>query len=92
MTSLLAQYSEMLSDKPGVARVVPYHIQLTNKVVPVKVKSYQIPFPLTDAVKAEIREMEAAGIIERSNSPYVNPIVVVKKKEGECEAVAITGE
>ena len=81
VTSLLAQFSDVLSDKPGKAHVAPYHIQMTSKT-PIRVKPYQIPLRLTDAVKAEIREMEAAGIIEKSDSPYASPIVVVKKKEG----------
>lgn len=91
MISLLAQYSDMFSDKPGVASVEPYHIQLASKE-PVKAKPCQIPVRLTDAVKAEIREREVAGIIERPDSPYASPIVVVKKKEGKCESVAIIGK
>lgn len=79
VVSLLAQYYDVFSNKPGVACVAPHHIQLTSKE-PVRVKHDQIPLRLMDAVIAEIREMVAAGIIDRSNF-YANPIAGVKKKE-----------
>ena len=81
LAALLAQYREVFSDKPGMARVPPHQIELTSKE-PVRVRPYPIPLRLIDAVKSEISEMEAAGIIERSSSPYCSPLVVVKKKEG----------
>ena len=34
-----------------------------------------------DAVRAEIKKMEEHGIIERAQSPYINPMVTVIKKD-----------
>ena len=81
LVDLLAQYAEVFSDKPGIARVTPHRVQLTTEE-PVRVKPYPIPLRLVDAVRREIEEMEAAGLIEKSSSPYCSPLVVVKKKEG----------
>ena len=81
LTALLAKYEDVFSDMPGAARVAPHQIELTSNV-PVRVKPYPIPLRLIDAVNSEISEMEAAGIIEKSTSPYCSPMVVVKKKEG----------
>ncbi len=85
---LLGEYAEVFSDKPRVARVSPNKITLTNRK-PVKVKPYQIPLQLRDAVAEEIQEMEDLGIIERSDSPYCSPMVVVRKKGG---SVRICGD
>ena len=81
LEALLSKYDEVFSDTPSVAKVKPHRIELTSEV-PVRVKPYPIPLRLVDAVKDEISEMEAAGIIEKSTSPYCSPMVVVKKKEG----------
>ncbi|XP_063847238.1 uncharacterized protein LOC135092552 [Scylla paramamosain] len=85
---LLGEYAEVFSDKPRVARVSPHKITLTNRK-PVKVKPYQVPLQLRDAVAEEIQEMEDLGIIERSDSPYCSPMVVVRKKGG---SVRICGD
>ncbi|XP_076057222.1 uncharacterized protein LOC143034759 [Oratosquilla oratoria] len=72
---------QVFSDKPGVAKVDCHEIRLTSSV-PIRLKPYPIPIRLADAVKKEIDNMEAAGIIEKSSSPYCSPIVVVRKKDG----------
>ena len=43
--------------------------------------SYAIPFGLKAEVEKEIDEMEKSGIIEKSNSPYNSPVVIVRKKD-----------
>lgn len=81
LDSLLGKYGDVFSDKPGVARVERHTIEL-NSTVPVRIKPYPIPLRLQDQVRKEIREMEAAGIIEKSSSSYCSPMVVVSKKDG----------
>ncbi|XP_076036800.1 uncharacterized protein LOC143022464 [Oratosquilla oratoria] len=79
--TILQRHSAVFSDKPGVAKVDWKQIRLTSSV-PVRLKPYPIPIRLVDAVKKEIDNMEAAGIIEKSSSPYCSPIAVVRKKDG----------
>lgn len=81
LDSLLSKYRGVFSDRPGVARVESHAIELTSSV-PVRVKPYPIPIRMQDQVRQEIKEMELAGIIEKSSSPYCSPMVVVRKKEG----------
>ncbi|XP_076028738.1 uncharacterized protein LOC143017759 [Oratosquilla oratoria] len=81
INSILQRHSAVFSDKPGVAKVDCHEIRLTSSI-PVRLKPYPIPIRLVDAVKKEIENMEAAGIIEKSSSPYCSPIVVVRKKDG----------
>ena len=85
---LLGKYGDIFSDRPKIANVPPHEIELTNHV-PVRVKPYAIPLKMMEAVKKEIGDMEAAGVIERSTSNYCNPMVLVKKKDG---AVRICGD
>ena len=42
----------------------------------------RLPHAYRDTVKDELREMEQAGIIESSSSPWAAPIIPVKKKDG----------
>lgn len=46
-------------------------------------KTYPIPFKVRESVDAEINEMLRAGIIERSNSQYCNPLRIILKKENQ---------
>ena len=81
LKAILHEFSHVFSDKPRVARVEPHKITLTT-TKPVKVKPYQVPLHLRDAVSKEIKEMESLGVIEKSDSPYCSPMVVVRKKDG----------
>ena len=54
-------------------RIIPH--------APIYNKPYPIPHAYTDAVRKQVRDMEAAGIIEPSRSPYNSPIVVVRQKD-----------
>ena len=78
---VLCHYAHIFSGQPRMARVEPHRIELSNQV-PFKQRPYTIPMRLQGAVEREIADMEAAGIIEKSSSPYCSPMVVVRKKEG----------
>jgi len=49
---------------------------------PIRCKPYPLPHTLRDDVKSEVEEMCRLGVIERSNSPYSSPLLLVKKKDG----------
>lgn len=36
-------------------------------------------------VKQELEEIESAGLIEKSTSPYCNPMVIASKKDGKVQ-------
>ena len=56
---------------------------IKTTINPVINKTYPVPFALRDAVAKCIDEMLEAGIIERSVSPYCNPLRIVKKSDGK---------
>ena len=52
---------------------------------PVSQRPYTLPLKHNDWVKKEIEQLEHAGVIEKSLSPWASPIVIVPKKSGPGE-------
>ncbi|CAB3254099.1 unnamed protein product [Arctia plantaginis] len=59
------------------------HVIDTGDSSPIKQKFYPIPFHHRDYVRREIENMERLGIVEKSNSPWNSPILLVPKANGE---------
>lgn len=55
----------------------------TGDHAPIKQRYYPIPYHQREYVKQEIEKMLKMGIIERSNSAWNSPIVIVPKSNGE---------
>ena len=55
--------------------------------VPIAQPYRRIPPAVLGEVKAHISDLLSRGIITPSSSPYASPIVVVRKKSGELEAM-----
>ena len=47
---------------------------------PIRSKGYPVPFKARDVMDSEIKEMLELGVIEKSVSPYLSPVVLVPKK------------
>ena len=54
----------------------------TKNHAPIKQRPYRTPLAQHKIVDEAVDEMLEKGIIERSNSPWASPIVLVKKKDG----------
>lgn len=80
VNDLLLEFDGVLSDIPGRTSVIKHRINLVQEEV-VRSRPYKIPFSLRSQVNQEIEDMLKLKIIEPSNSPYVTPIVVVKKPD-----------
>ncbi|XP_062613758.1 uncharacterized protein LOC134275492 [Saccostrea cucullata] len=78
--TLLEDFSDVLSDVPGLTNLGVHHIKLTSDQ-PIRTKPYPLPFTSKDVVCDEVRKMVEAEVIEPSTSPYSSPIVIVKKKD-----------
>lgn len=79
--SLIEKFSNVFSNKPGLTNAYKHKIKL-NDNKPLHRKSYPIPFKYQEAVNNKIEEMVEEGIIERSDTQYISPIVPVIKKDG----------
>lgn len=59
------------------------HVIDTGDHPPMKQKYYPIPVHYKQRVEAEINDMLRMGIIEKSNSPWNSPLLVVPKPNGD---------
>ena len=59
------------------------HIATRPDATPIAVCPYPLALKHHDSLKQEIQNLCDAGIINRSMSPWVSPIVVVKKHNPE---------
>ena len=74
------RYRELFQKHPGLLSDYEYNFNL-NDNLPYYAKPYPIPINYRDKVKAEINKWLELGIIRRSKSPYINPLVIVIKKD-----------
>ena len=78
----LHQFSDILTDKPGLAQgVEPHCIHLTSDI-PIRLRPYPLPFATRQVVEKEVQSMIDMGVIEKSTSPYCSPVVLVSKPDG----------
>ena len=83
--SLVQEFSGTFSEKPGRTTLMEHDIKLTTDT-PVRVKQYPLPYSMMQAVNDEVRSMIELGVIERSESPYCSPVIIVKKKDNTNRA------
>lgn len=74
-------FKEVFSDLPGEARNYVCELRVREHA-PFVQRSYPVPYSKRVAVQEELDRMLEGGIIEKSVSPYSNPLVVVIKKDG----------
>lgn len=78
---LLQDYEAIFSDLPGRTKLTECKLRLRTEQ-PVNVKQYPLPFAMREIVEEEIASMLQLGIVERSESAYNSPLVVVRKPDG----------
>lgn len=81
ISSLIQQYQPIFKDRPGLHKFFSYKFNIINDT-PFKIKPYPVPFSRRPAILKELNRMLEWGVIERSNSPYNNPILSVQKPDG----------
>jgi len=58
------------------------HVVNVRDPLPIKQVPRRIPFHMREEVNKIIEDMRKQGIIEESQSPWISPAVLVKKKDG----------
>ena len=61
--------------------VVQHHVD-TGDHPPIKQPLRRVPYIYRDKIATMVKEMEEAGVIEPSSSPWASPVVIVPKKDG----------
>ena len=81
INSLINDFGDIFTDKPGTTNLVEHHIELTSDD-PIRLKPYPIPYSVRESLKQDISDMLKMGVIRESNSPYATAVVIVRKKDG----------
>ena len=77
---ILLEHKDLYNYKARVTNVYEHELTV-NEAVPYNAKTYPIPFSFRKQVADEIQAMLSQGIIEKSKTNFINPVVVVKKKD-----------
>ena len=70
-----------LVEELGETDIVKHSID-TSGVNPVKQAARRLPYALRQQLEAELDKLLKIKCIERANSPYASPIVLVRKPDG----------
>lgn len=81
--SLLEQFADVFATLSGLPprRHYDHSIPLVPSAQPFSMRPYRLPPELKSEVEKQIAEMLASGVIQRSNSAFSSPIIVVKKDD-----------
>ena len=77
--SLLDEFSDVFSEKPGLCKVGAHSIHVTPDFKPKRLRAYKVPELLKPEVARQLQELLDLGFIQPSNSPMGSPIVLVLK-------------
>ena len=83
LQNLFYKYIEIFRKKPGRFKSFQYRLKVSNDN-PFYKKSYPIPMQHREKVNTEIQKMLDYDIIERSDTPFINPTIPVIKKDGSA--------
>lgn len=81
LRDLLIEHAEVFSTRPGFIAEAEHEILIDDRT-PFKGRTYPIPVAYQEEVDKEIQKMISWGIIEKRQTPFVNSLVVIKKKDG----------
>lgn len=81
---ILQKYKRITTKEDKVAKDYVHHIEVKG-IDNFRSKTYLIPYKYKNEVAEKINKMLENGIIEKCNSRFINPIVVVKKNVSRCK-------
>lgn len=77
---LTCAYEGIFSDVPGRTDLAECDLWLTDSH-PIQIRQYPLPFAVRQIVEEEVGAMLEVGIVEKSQSAYNFPVIVVKKRD-----------
>lgn len=85
--NLLLSYADVFSkgkrDIGKCSAGVQHRIPLKAEATPIKQQLRRVPFAYQEGVKSDLKAMLEDGIIEKSNSEWASPLVIVRKPSGD---------
>lgn len=80
LEELVWSYRDVFSKKPGRIKTFEYDLRLKDNSEFFH-RAYPVPKKYEELVDIEIQRMLQLGVIERSRTTYINPLVCVIKKD-----------
>ncbi|XP_042045728.1 uncharacterized protein LOC121792000 [Salvia splendens] len=80
----LQHHIQVFSTPSGMPprRLFDHKIHLQPNSRPVNVRPYRYPYFQKNEIERQVREMLDQGIIQRSQSPFSSPVLLIRKKDG----------
>lgn len=82
IVKIIEKYISLINYTPRIAKGYVHKINV-DESKPFKCKTYPIPYNYRKQVKHEIDTMLQSKIIESAQTNFINPLVIVKKKNNE---------
>jgi len=82
LTEVLLRYTEFLTTRPGKCKVYKYKFNITD-TKPIIGNSRSVPYSARAGVRKQIEQMMEDGILELSDSSFVNPLTIVYRENKE---------
>ena len=77
----MTEFQQVFTDLPGETDVIQHRISLTT-TEPIGTKPYVVPYSIRESLTGDISKMLQLKIIWESHTPYLSPVIVVRKKDG----------
>lgn len=77
---VLLKHKELFNYRARVTNIYEHKL-CVNESLPYNTRIYPIPYKFREKVKSEILSMIKQGIIEKAETNFINPVVIVKKKD-----------
>ena len=71
----------LFSDQPGSTSMAEHNVLLKD-TTPLRQRMYRVPERMLPVLQEELLVMQRLGVIERSESAWSSPVVLVPKKDG----------
>jgi hypothetical protein len=85
--STLVKYEEHFSEKPGKCNLLRYKFDVETTELSVS-RSRPLPFAVSKEVRQQIKQLLHDGILEHSDSSYINQLTVVLR-EGKAPRICV---
>lgn len=81
MKRVIKEHEYIFSVLPGKTNVITCDLCCSRNQL-VHVKQHPLPFAVHEDIEKELAEMVRLGVVDRSTSAYISPLVLVKKLDG----------
>lgn len=84
VAAVLSQFWDVFTLPEGMPPQRPFdhHIHLLPGSRPVNVRPYRYPYFQKNEIERQVQDMLDQGIIQRSSSPFLSPVLLIRKKDG----------